>query len=128
MTWDCSLYPKDWKQIATTIKNEAGWRCENCDRPCRLPNESKDDFLVRISETIWLANAFDFNGNLKIGRFTLTVAHLDHSPENCSRSNLRALCSVCHCQMDLRAIPLKRYLKRERDGQLRFVFPSGGRQ
>jgi hypothetical protein len=55
----------------------------------------------------------------KIGRFTLTVAHLDHTPENCGADNLRAWCSVCHCRNDLRAMPTKRMLKREFGGQLK---------
>lgn len=30
----------------------------------------------------------------------LTVAHLDHTPENCEKNNLMALCSVCHLRYD----------------------------
>ena len=30
----------------------------------------------------------------------LTVAHLDHTPENCSAENLRALCQRCHLEYD----------------------------
>lgn len=30
----------------------------------------------------------------------LTVAHLDHTPENCSPDNLRALCQRCHNRYD----------------------------
>jgi hypothetical protein len=33
-------------------------------------------------------------------RVVLTVAHLDHNPENCERSNLRALCQRCHLRYD----------------------------
>lgn len=30
----------------------------------------------------------------------LTVAHLDHTPENCSDDNLRAMCQRCHLAYD----------------------------
>jgi len=30
----------------------------------------------------------------------LTVAHLDHRPENCHDSNLLALCQRCHLRYD----------------------------
>ena len=30
----------------------------------------------------------------------LTIAHLDHQPENCDPSNLRALCQRCHNRYD----------------------------
>lgn len=39
-------------------------------------------------------------------------------PMQRDRSNLKALCSVCHCRMDLKAMPHKKMLKREREGQL----------
>jgi 5-methylcytosine-specific restriction endonuclease McrA len=29
-------------------------------------------------------------------KIILTIAHLDHTPENCARENLRALCQKCH--------------------------------
>jgi len=51
-------------------------------------------------------------------RFTLTVAHLDHCPPNCDRANLKALCAPCHCRYDLKAMPQKKRLKAERQGQL----------
>jgi hypothetical protein len=31
----------------------------------------------------------------------LTVAHLDHVPENCDLANLRAMCQGCHLHYDL---------------------------
>ena len=30
----------------------------------------------------------------------LTVAHLDHTPENCDDANLRAMCQGCHLRYD----------------------------
>jgi hypothetical protein len=51
-------------------------------------------------------------------RWVLTVAHLDHRPENCDRSNLKALCAPCHCRYDLSQMARKKMLKLERLGQL----------
>jgi hypothetical protein len=33
-------------------------------------------------------------------RVILTTAHLDHTPEHCDRSNLRAFCQGCHLHYD----------------------------
>jgi hypothetical protein len=33
-------------------------------------------------------------------RSVLTVAHLDHAPENCDPANLRAMCQRCHLRYD----------------------------
>ena len=33
-------------------------------------------------------------------KVVLTVAHLDHTPENNDRDNLRALCQACHLAYD----------------------------
>ena len=30
----------------------------------------------------------------------LTVAHLDHTPENCEPENLKAMCQRCHLTYD----------------------------
>ncbi|MBD6620613.1 HNH endonuclease, partial [Komarekiella sp. 'clone 1'] len=33
-------YPKDWKEIATSIKESCDWRCSRCNRPCLRPGEN----------------------------------------------------------------------------------------
>lgn len=37
---------------------------------------------------------------LRIIRIVLTVAHLNHVPEDCRDDNLKALCQRCHNQLD----------------------------
>ena len=37
---------------------------------------------------------------IKIIEIVLTVAHLDHQPENCDPANLRAWCQRCHLHYD----------------------------
>ncbi len=132
MPMDRSLYPSDWDDIAKRIKDSVDWRCEECSRPCRRPGEtleSLDDRLTQIGpwKGAWLDDLYEEywddetgeHGMIpKLGRFTLTVAHLNHQPSDCRRDNLRALCAPCHCRYDLKAMATKRRLKRERDGQL----------
>lgn len=77
MPMERERYPKDWEQIAFALKEEAGWRCEECGKQCRRPGEP---FVSH--------------------RYTLTVAHLNHTPEDCRRENLRCLCAPCHLKYD----------------------------
>lgn len=132
MPMNRALYPKNWDEIARAIKDEAGWNCEQCGRPCRRPGEDDGDLFDRLKSSNWMSDLFEEVETEefgvvpvpKFGRFTLTTAHLNHIPEDCRRENLKALCSVCHCRMDLAALPTKRRLKAERLGQL--TLPIGG--
>jgi hypothetical protein len=82
-------YPSDWKAISLRIRTErAAGRCEclgECGRGThtgRCPN---------------------LNGGPAYGtgsKVVLTVAHLDHTPENCNPANLRAMCQGCHLHYD----------------------------
>lgn len=64
-------YPKDWKAISRGIrKDRAGDRCEGDG--CGAINGQPHP--------------------LTSSRVVLTVAHLDHAPENCVDANLKALC------------------------------------
>ena len=111
------LYPSNWKAIATRIKKNVQWTCQNCKRPCRKPNVSWVDFsqwLLNTGQIGWYANAFEVNEDGSytehMQRFTLTVAHLDHRPENSSDVNLKALCFPCHARYDVSQMALKRSL------------------
>lgn len=77
MPMDRSKYPADWDAIADKVKTDAGWRCEQCGRQCRFPDEPFDTH-----------------------RRTLTVAHINHVESDCRESNLVALCPACHLQYD----------------------------
>lgn len=132
---DRSLYPKDWDAIARAIKDAADWKCQQCGRPCRRPGESLHDLEVRIAKDhaeTWAADLYEEVDDDEFGlvvvtrdrRFVLTVAHLNHRPEDCRPENLKALCAPCHCRMDIApsALATKRALKLERQGQLRIDF------
>lgn len=76
-------YPKNWKsEVRPRILARAGNCCEGSpDHPdCRAANHQPHP------ETgSWVV---------------LTIAHLDHIPENCDDANLRAWCQRCHLRYD----------------------------
>ena len=82
-------YPKDWRQISDRIRfGRANFRCE-CRGECgrrthegRCPNRHGQPAYGTGSKVV------------------LTVAHLDHTPENCHGDNLRAMCQGCHLHYD----------------------------
>ena len=134
MPMDRSLYPDNWEELALSIKTEANWCCTECGRPCRQPGESPEDAIARIERSnhpkvseLWDV-VEDAEPVARLGRFTLTVAHLDHEPENCDLTNLRALCAPCHGTYDLKQMGRKRVLKAERAGQLRLEDTLNGAQ
>lgn len=105
-------YPDDWPEISARVREEAGQKCE-C---CRVPNgamirrgttqdgvcvwrlcsdsvheDGTDDSGVAVPDSS--EDTCDYSRPVKA---VLTVAHLDHQPENCTRENLKALCQRCH--------------------------------
>ena len=86
-------YPKDWPQISERIRFErANGRCE-CDGRCgrRYTHLHPDGRCWNINHQPAI-----FTGS----RVVLTVAHLDHTPENCADDNLMAMCQGCHLHYD----------------------------
>lgn len=109
-------YPADWPAISARVREEAGQCCEWCAAPngalirrgnaggCAVWRLSDDPAPVngRCAET---GAEVPDTGEDPVGygapvRVILTVAHLDHQPENCARENLRALCQRCHNRYD----------------------------
>jgi hypothetical protein len=81
-------YPKDWKQISLRIRTErSGGTCE-CVGEC-------GDHLGRRCDARNYAPH-----PVTQSKVVLTVAHLDHTPENCHDSNLVAMCQRCHNKYD----------------------------
>jgi hypothetical protein len=130
------LYPSDWDEIARSIKEAAGWQCQECGRPCRRPGESIDNLVIRLQidhYNDWADELADWveddefgyhEAPVRVGRFVLTVAHLNHQPADCHPENLRALCAPCHLRYDASQMALKRRLKQEREGQLTLSLPQ----
>lgn len=78
-------YDPDWKAISLRIKEREGWRCKWCQAEHGQPHPATGSKVV------------------------LTVAHLDHTPENNADDNLAALCQKCHNTYDapMRAAGIK---------------------
>lgn len=103
-------YPENWKQIRARILK----RARNCCEQCRVPNGvtinrgigrdkgtyQMPDGSIRHEDNGGLVclRPFDYAG-LPV-KIVLTIAHLDHTPENCKPSNLRALCQLHHLRYD----------------------------
>ena len=86
-------YPTDWPAISQAVKERAGWRCE-CVGECGTDHGGHGDHGGRCEERHRVpARCFR-------GRVILTVAHLDHRPENSAPENLRAMCQACHLRYD----------------------------
>lgn len=81
-------YPRDWKQISAKIRERSGGQCE-CESECGLHTTTG---RCREIDRLPALHAR--------GRVVLTVAHLDHQPENCAPENLRAMCQRCHLRYD----------------------------
>lgn len=105
-------YPKDWPQIRERILTRAGNACEACKAPnrVRIARGTGDDAGTYMLDT---AEVFDDKtgqrlgmcrmSDYEVGRMVdvvLTIAHLDHTPENCADDNLRAWCQKCHLAYD----------------------------
>jgi 5-methylcytosine-specific restriction endonuclease McrA len=88
-------YPKNWPQIREDILKRAQNKCETC---------GVANYTIRE------------NG----ARVILTIAHLDHTPENCTPENLKALCQKCHNTYDAKH---RRHTRKSRGkGQVEFDF------
>lgn len=85
-------YPHDWPAISWTIRwIRALGRCE-CRGECGRYHEW--DPIGRC------VNRNESPAVLTGSTVVLTVAHLDHTPENCHPANLRAMCQGCHLRYD----------------------------
>ncbi len=75
-------YPPDWPAISRARRAQAGNRCEGSPAwpDCRAANGMPHPVTG--------------------SRVVLTVAHLDHRPENVDPANLRAWCQRCHNTYD----------------------------
>lgn len=107
-----SRYPRDWKDIRAAILARAG----NCCEECKVPNGKRiargagqfagtfqtEDADVHDAETgVHIARVSMSEYHVKnMVTVVLTIAHLDHQPENCAPENLRALCQMHHLRHD----------------------------
>ena len=99
-------YPKNWRIISEATRKRAGQQCEGSPRypDCRAHN----------------GRPHPVTGS----RVILTVAHLDHSPENCDASNLKAMCQRCHLAYDSEHHKQTAYATRKAAAQTLDLFPT----
>lgn len=106
-------YPKEWPQISASIRERAQHKCEECGVPnYELGGRAPDGTWHKARPTgdnglklTWpepgeygLCEGYPVE--LRIVKIVLTVAHLDHQPENCEPDNLRCWCQRCHNRYD----------------------------
>ncbi len=105
-------YPGNWAEIRAAILARAG----NCCEQCKVENGKRiargagpfagtyqtDDANVYDAETgEHIARVRMSECQMKnMVTIVLTIAHLDHQPENCDPGNLRALCQMHHLRHD----------------------------
>lgn len=106
-------YPADWPQVRQRILDRARNRCEWCgvhNHDWGWRDEAGTFHRVRKGPLIDahigakpLRPPFDVasdQGTLHIIEIILTIAHLNHQPEDCRPENLRAGCQQCHLRYD----------------------------
>lgn len=105
-------YPPDWPEISARVREEAGQRCEWCKAQngaliARGKGADANTYMMPHGETfdaktgvfLGLSRGSEYDVD-RFAKVVLTVAHLDHTPENCARDNLVALCQRCHNRYD----------------------------
>lgn len=111
-------YPADWPAIRERILQRAGHRCEHPGCLARQysigtwhrpdggahqwaeqyePPSTHAEARTIAAEAWWEVQHL---GGDKLTIIVLTIAHLDHQPENCDEANLRALCQRHHLAHD----------------------------
>jgi len=91
-------YPKDWREISRRIRFERALGGCECEGECGMPGHMEviRGGVVRCLNSYGEPSIYGTEGKTVI----LTVAHLDHTPENCDDENLRAMCQGCHLWYD----------------------------
>jgi 5-methylcytosine-specific restriction endonuclease McrA len=110
-------YPKDWAEISLAVRRRADFKCEWCGvANGELGGRTSQGTWLKaqpvgtngmicewpkVGEFAWCGNGeTEGSAHLRVVRIVLTVAHLDHTPENCALENLKALCQRCHNRYD----------------------------
>jgi hypothetical protein len=102
-------YPPDWPDIRKRILARAHHRCEHpgCLAVHRQLGFWRDGSWVRLPRALRDAGISkpttlpcEDGTTIKVIMIVLTIAHLDHTPENCADDNLRAWCQRHHLAYD----------------------------
>ena len=110
-------YPANWPAISQQIRDRAGQQCEKCCAPngelIRRGRTTAGEAVWRMASDSAYMDGVCADTGLLIPdtsedtvaygdpvKVILTVAHLDHQPENCDPENLRAWGQRCHNAYD----------------------------
>ena len=102
-------YPHNWREIRNLVLARAAYKCERCGAPNHEVIARGDDGTYMLAGgEVYDADTGEYRGMargseypvVRMTRVVLTIAHLDHTPENCSLDNLRAWCQRCHLNYD----------------------------
>ncbi|WP_174843493.1 hypothetical protein [Thalassococcus sp. S3] len=100
-------YPANWPAISTRIRTRAGNMCEGSPGhypDCRAENHKPHPVT----------------GSMVV----LTVAHLNHEPEDCRDENLMAMCQRCHLTYDAEHHRINREANARRERALGDLFEA----
>lgn len=126
-------YPADWPQVRDRILRRANWRCEwpGCEAFhkgvgywfqgafFRLPWE-----LRKAGASVGDVIPCSDGCQVKLIKIVLTIAHLDHQPENCDDANLRAWCQRHHLAYDAEHHKQTAYMTRKASANTGDLFGS----
>ena len=111
-------YPKDWAEISVATKQRAGWKCQHSDCLARQysigswrreghdphrweeqyePPATYAEARSIAAEAWWEVQHL---GGDKLTIIVLTVAHLNHTPEDVRPENLAVMCQRHHLAYD----------------------------
>ena len=75
-------YPENWRELATAVKQAAGYHCNRCGLKCLPPAHSYRHLNLSLRR-----------------RLSAQVHHIDGNPSHNDLSNLVCLCSGCHLRL-----------------------------
>jgi hypothetical protein len=82
-------YPANWQEIATEIKQAAGYRCHRCGLVCLPPGSGYRHLSLSLRRQL-----------------CAQVHHRDGNPRHNKPTNLVCLCAGCHLWMHRYPLPL----------------------
>ena len=98
-------YPADWRDLATRVKREAGWRCVRCghlDDPGQCAAAGVQRGYLACDDLC----EHEPDGRRRV----LTVHHLDGDKANGAWWNVPALCQVCHLEVQAKVRMAQTYM------------------
>ena len=118
-------YPKDWKIISRRIRDRAGDKCEECGVPNGVYRNNRTNEWTR---DLMQVEVWDLVDRDKTAKIVLTVAHLNHTPEDCRPENLKAMCQRCHLRYDHDHHQANAYQTRRKGKAMAELLPDGDQE